>query len=267
MIPPLEGTLQRWAWDYLYTQDLAYKIAPPPPPTLWEATPPPRRVESPGRPEQLRVTERAPKAPGPEALRNARRRAQIFHTFWHHELQAAELMAWAILAFPQMPEPLRRGLLKVFDDELRHMALYQQHLEYLDSPVGSFPVRDWFWQRVPGAERPEQFLAVMGMGLEGANLDHARRFADRFRAVEDVRGAEIQEQIAEEEVSHCALALWWFPRLVTTSEDNLFECWSENLPPPLSPLLLRGLPLDRDRRSRAGFPEPFLEALERWQPI
>lgn len=266
MTPPPDGTLQRWAWDYLFTCDLTHKIAPPPPPSLLEESPPPRRVEQPGRPAHLQVTERAPKAPGPDALRDPRRRAQILHTFWHHELQAAELMAWAILAFPQMPDPLRRGLLKVLDDELRHMALYQGHMEYLDHSIGSFPVRDWFWQRVPKAEQPENFLAVMGMGLEAANLDHAPRFAARFRAIGDVRGAEIQEQIAEEEIPHCALATWWFPRLVDAPESTLFERWSEKLPPPLSPLLMRGLPLDRERRSRAGFPESFLDTLEHWVP-
>jgi uncharacterized ferritin-like protein (DUF455 family) len=266
VIPPPEGTLQRWAWAYITTQDLALKIAPPPPPDALEPKAPPRRPEAPGRPPELQVTGRAPKAPGPGALRDPRRRAQILHTFWHHELQAAELMAWAILAFPGMPEPLRRGLLKVLDDELRHMALYQEHLERLGSQVGAFPVRDWFWQRVPRSETLAHFLAVMGMGLEAANLDHAPRFAARFRAVGDEQGARIQEQIAEEEIPHCALALHWYQRLQQGPLEGLFQRWSSTLPPPLSPLLMRGLPLDRGRRRQAGFDPAFLDALERWEP-
>src|SRR2546430_3572368 len=43
----------------------------------------------------LDVVIRSAKSPGPVALRSARRRAQLVHTFLHHELQAAELMAWA----------------------------------------------------------------------------------------------------------------------------------------------------------------------------
>jgi uncharacterized ferritin-like protein (DUF455 family) len=264
--PPPAGTLQRWAWDYILTDDLALKVAPPAPPSLLEADPPPRRIASPGRPPQLPVAARAPKAPGPDALRDPRRRAQLLHTFWHHELQAAELMAWAILAFPEAPAPLRRGLLQVLEDELRHMALYREHLARLGSEIGQFPVRDWFWQRVPGAEALPSFLAVMGMGLEAANLDHAPRFAARFRAVGDARGAEIQEQIAEEEIPHSALALRWYRKLTGATDDELFLRWTGSLPPPLSPLLMRGLPLDRGRRGRAGFPGAFLDALERWEP-
>jgi uncharacterized ferritin-like protein (DUF455 family) len=264
--PPPEGTLQRWAWDYVTSRELSHKIAPPPPPALLEDDAPPRRIDVPGRPPELQVAARASKAPGPEAIRDPRRRAQLLHTFWHHELQAAELMAWALLAFPRAPEPLRRGLLKVLDDELRHMALYQGHMRHLGVEVGLFPVRDWFWQRVPGVETLEGFLAVMGMGLEAANLDHAPRFAERFRVIGDVRGAEIQEQIAEEEIPHSALALRWYARLSGAPEEELFAWWCGSLPPPLSPLLMRGLPLDRGRRERAGFSGPFLDALERWEP-
>lgn len=269
--PPPVGTLQRWAWDYVTSEDLVHKLAPPPPPDALESDAPPRRLDQPGRPPGLQVAPRAAKTPGPEALRDPRRRAQVIHTFLHHELQAAELMAWSLLAFPAMPAGLRRGLLKVFDDEIRHMALYRGHLEKLGFQVGSFPVRDWFWQRVPRAPSPAHFMAVMGMGLEAANLDHAPRFAERFRAVGDEPGALVQEQIAAEEIPHVALALRWFDRLVAEREGSpvagtAFERWARHLPPPLSPLLMRGLPLDRERREKAGFSADFLDALERWTP-
>ena len=82
----------------------------------------------------------------------------------------------------------------------------------------------------------------------------------------DIDGASIQEQIAEEEIPHTALAVHWFERLTAEREAPLFEHWSAHLPPPLSPLLMRGLPLDRARRDRAGLPASFLDALEQWQP-
>ncbi|RYE89682.1 MAG: DUF455 family protein, partial [Myxococcales bacterium] len=144
--------------------------------------------------------------------------------------------------------------------------LYRRQMQRYDLDVGAFGVRDWFWLRVPTVSSLPEFLAVMGLGLEAANLDHAPRFAAMLRAVGDPEGAATQEQVAEEEIPHSALALRWFVRLTGADEASLFARWSEALPPPLSPLLMRGLPLDRDRRGRAGFGRDFLDALEQWQP-
>ena len=38
---------------------------------------------------------------------------------------------------------------------------------------------------MPSAATPAHFCAVVGMGVEGGNLDHAKRFAERLRAVGD----------------------------------------------------------------------------------
>jgi uncharacterized ferritin-like protein (DUF455 family) len=258
-----EGTIERWAHDYVTSTSLAHKLDPPAPPRAFAASAAPVRITAPGRPPELRVTPRAPKAPGPEAMRAPQRRAALVHTFFHHELQAAELMCWAALAFADAPEAFRLGLVGVMRDEIRHMGLYAEHLAALGARFGDFPVRDWFWQRIPAATSPASFVATVGMGLEGANLDHAARFVERFRAVGDERGAAIQEQIGAEEIPHVRFALHWFERF--TGEAS-FAAWSRHLPPPLSPLLMRGAPVARAARLAAGFSEEFVDALARWQP-
>lgn len=263
MEAPPEGTLDRWAWDYVTTTELARKLDPPPPPRAFAAPRAPIRLRAPGRPPELRVAPRAPKAPGPDAMRAPERRAALVHTFLHHELQAAELMCWAALAFPGAPDAFRHGLIGIARDEVRHMALYADHLASLGSYVGAFPVRDWFWQRIPDAPSPAHFVAAIGMGLEGANLDHAARFTDRFRAVGDARGAEIEARIGAEEIPHVRFALTWFERF-TGGVD--FDAWAAHLPPPLSPLLMRGAPIARDARLAAGFPAAFIDALDRFSP-
>lgn len=261
--PPPEGTVERWAFDYVLSVDLAHKLAPPPAPEAWEATPVARRLAAPGRPPELRVVRRAPKAPGPEAIRAPARRAELVHTFLHHELQAAELFAWAILAYADAPPAFRRGLVGIFRDEIRHMALYADHLARLGARFGDHPVRDWFWSRVPSAATPAHFCAVVGMGVEGGNLDHARRFAERLRAVGDEEGARIEETIGEEEIPHVRFGLFWF-RELTGADD--FATWRAHLPAPLSPMMMRGTPVDRAERRRAGFSEAFLDELERYAP-
>jgi uncharacterized ferritin-like protein (DUF455 family) len=260
-VAPPPGTVEAWALDYISTEDLAEKLSPPPSARATEAAPPPRRITRPGRPPSLRGSARAPKSPGREALRAPLRRAQLVHTFLHHELQAAELMAWAVLAFPEAPRAFRRGLLGILADEVRHMNAYQGYLASLGHTFGDFPVRDWFWERVPSSPTPAHFVAVLGIGFEGGNLDHAPRFAERFRAVGDLEGAALQERICAEEVPHVRFALRWFAELTAGAD---FATWMRHLPPPLSPMVMRGAPINVEGRRRAGFSDAFLEELVRW---
>jgi uncharacterized ferritin-like protein (DUF455 family) len=232
-------------------------------PDLWEQTSVPVRLGAPGRPPELVTTARAPKRPSAGALVDKSKRAELLHTFFHHELQAAELMAFAILAFPEAPRAFRVGLGKILLDEVRHMGAYRTHMQRLGADVGDHPVRDWFWQRVPRCQTATQFVAMMGMGFEGANLDHTARFAAQFRAAGDEEGARLQEQIGEEEIPHVRFALHWFTRWTTKSD---FASFRAELVPPLTPVVMRGPTLCRDKRARAGFSEGFMTALEAFEP-
>lgn len=192
-------------------------------------------------------------------MADRRSRAAMVHTFLHHELQAAELFAWAILAFAEAPRAFRRGLLRLCGEELAHLALYAEHLAHLGARVGDFAVRDWFWERVPRCATPESFVALMGLGLEGANLEHSARFAEAFREAGDERGARILEQVEREEVAHVAFAVHWFERF--TGRPLAYDAFRDALPAPLTPSALQGRPLNRAARVRAGFDEKFLEQL------
>ena len=259
MEPP-EQTVERWAWDYVRATTLAGKLAPPAPPERWENGRVARRIGSPGRAPELRVVAKAKKTRG---LASAEGRARALHAFLHHELQAAELMAWAVLAFPETPLEFRAGLVRIARDEIRHMRIYAEQIERLGFRPFDFEVRDWFWERVPTATSPASFVAVMGLGLESANLEHAASFAARFRAAGDEEGARAQEVVAREEIEHVRFGVKWFEAFAAPLD---FDAWRRALPEPLSPLLMRGLPLERDARRRAGQPERFLDELEAWSP-
>jgi uncharacterized ferritin-like protein (DUF455 family) len=257
---PEPDTVERWAWDYVGSTSLEFKLAPPPPPERWEAQPVVRRVKAPGRPPELRIVAKAPKTRG---LSTPTGRARALHTFLHHELQAAELMAWALLAFPGAPREFRVGLLRIALDEVRHMRLYARQIERLGHHVGSFGVRDWFWERIPSCSTPASFVAAMGLGLESANLEHTASFAARFRQAGDEEGARTQEVVGREEIAHVRFGARWFEEFAGGLD---FDRWRAALPEPLSPLLMRGRPLERDARMRAGFSAPFLDQLDAWQP-
>lgn len=260
---PSEGTVERWAWDYVTSTSLETKLAPPSPPSKWASSPQRWFIEKPGRPPELVQRTERKKAARPGALKDDTKRAEVLHTFLHHELQAAELMAWAVLAFPETPEPFRRGLIGICRDEVRHLQMYRDHLITLGHPFGSMPIKDWFWERVPGAEiTPLHFVARMGIGFEGGNLDHGARFTEYFAAAGDERAATIQAQIVHEEIAHAAFGLHWF-HVFSGGID--FETWRALLPEPITPSMTRGASLNLEARRKAGYPEAFLEALAGWQ--
>jgi uncharacterized ferritin-like protein (DUF455 family) len=232
-------------------------------PDAWDSETGATAPEAPGRPPELHVTLDKPRSVKLGALQQPEARARLLHKFWHHELQAAELMCWAILRFPDTELAFRRGLLRICRDEIRHMRLYEEHIAALGFRVGDFPVRDWFWERVPTCQTPLQFVALLGMGFEAANLEHTPRFASWFRAVGDEAGAVVQEQVGREEVAHVRFATRWF-RTWAGSAD--FDAWERSLPPPLTPLLLRGKTINRASRLRAGMDEAFIDRLEAWRP-
>lgn len=255
--------VETWAQRYIQSAELEMKLTPPPPPKRFNAEAVPLRLNAPGRPPELRAARRGERTPKPEALESSHYRARTLHAFLHHELQAAELMCWALLAFSDAELEFRRGLLAICLDELRHMGLYAEHIRALGCNVGDFGVRDWFWKRVPSCRTKVEFVAVMGMGLEAANLEYAPHFAARFRLAGDDRGALIQERIAAEEVAHVGFATRWFKHWTGGCD---FEAWAGHLPPPLSPWVMHGNPIDAEARGRAGMPPEFIEDLRAYIP-
>ncbi len=265
-----DGSAEAWAAAYIQCALPAAKLAPPPRPRLGLVAP--ARAHSapdaPGRGAGFRVEARAERTPSRGALRRPAERARLLHTFLHHEVQAAELMAYALLRFSAAPLRFRRGLLGVLDDEVRHAAGYAARLAALGVSYGDLPVRDWFWQRVPRVADARGFVALMGMGLEGGNLEHTRRFSVELAEAGDAESAALVAEVGREEVAHVRFATRWFQRLAGESPDTPpdFETWRRALPPPLTPTVLRALPLDRERRARAGQGPAFLDALEAWNP-
>jgi uncharacterized ferritin-like protein (DUF455 family) len=255
--------VESWAEHYVLSAELSVKLAPPPAPAAFRSNALPTRLAAPGRPSAFRAARRGERTPKLEALREPHYRARALHAFFHHELQAAELMCWALLAFAEAELEFRKGLLGICLDEIRHMNLYREQIEALGSKIGDFGVRDWFWKRVPACQTKLAFVSVMGMGLEAANLEYAGDFAARFRVVGDEPGAAIQERIAKEEIAHVSFATRWFTRWTGGCD---FETWAAELPPPLSPWVMHGSPIAEGARRRAGMSAEFVAALAAFVP-
>src|SRR6187551_3791151 len=139
---PSEGTIERWCFDFVVSTALDVKFGAKPAPALddernWERDPAVRRIARPGRPAHWRVVARSPATPRAEALVERSARAKLLARFVHHELQAAELFAWAVLAFPAAPRAFRAGLVRLCGEEIAHMRLYLAHLRTLGAEFES----------------------------------------------------------------------------------------------------------------------------------
>lgn len=260
---PAFADVEAWAEHYVLSADLSFKLAPPAPPGRFREAATPLRLTEPGRPAQFRAARRTERTPRLEALKEPQYRARALHAFFHHELQAAELMCWALLAFADAELEFRKGLLGICLDEIRHMNSYREHIQHLGYKIGDFGVREWFWKRVPSCPNKLAFVSVMGMGLEAANLEYAGDFAARFRSVGDEAGAAIQERIAKEEIAHVAFATRWFARWTGGCD---FDTWAAALPPPLSPWVMHGNPVAENARKKAGMSAEFIRALAAYVP-
>jgi len=249
-------SLEAWAQKVVEGETPAAKLA------VTEA--PARAAESEGaappRPTRtgFTVSSRATRLPRNLESRDAR--VKVLHALAHHECQAMELMAWAILRFPETPPAFRDGLAAIAADEARHLRLYDERLRALGSAYGELPVRDWFWERVPSCPTPRSFVACLGLGFEGGNLDHSPELIARFEGAGDEESAAVQRLVAREEVAHVAFALRWFRAF---GGDD-FDSFREALPEPLTPLTMHRLPLARDARRAAGLDDEFLDAYEAW---
>lgn len=258
--PYTENTLEFWAYSALTEDTLTLRRHLPPAPfAVCEGEIKPNPEIRATRPLPLNVMARAEKMPKhPEALRSARLRAVMLHTFAHHELQALELMCWAILAFPEAPAAFRRGLAQLACDESRHLNSYITRCEELGFHWGFIGVRDWFWQRLSACPTPAHYVATMGIGFEGANLDHTAHFAALLEQAGDRESAELVRQVGEEELPHVRFARTWFERFVGTFNATT---WRAHLVHPLSPWIMRGPNIDVANRHRVGMDDDFIREL------
>lgn len=256
--------LREFAQAVLLATDLDLKLAPPSTPLTDHNPGPPIRPEQPGRPDDLQIADRrkAPAMPKPGAFHDPVRRAVAHHVMANHELQAAEVMAMVLLAFPEAPGAFRLGLTQILRDEQRHTRMHARRAEELGRPFGSLPVSGYIWDKSRAFESVLDYLAGIPLTLEQRNLDHTREYESWFRAAGDEKGAQIAATIHHDEIGHVAFGLEWLRRLKAPEQSD-FDAWQSHLHWPLRPT--RGVGpsgLDRGPRLAAGMDEEFLRALE-----
>ena len=255
--------IREFARTVLLTEDIDVKLAPAAA-ELTDGDPgPPFRAAAPGRPPHLRF---APvEVPASAGMHDPAQRPRILHALANHELQAAELFAWALLAFPDAPPDFRRGLLHILDDEQRHTRMYIARVEDAGARFGDFPVNGYFWGKIEAITSPLRFLCAMSLTFENANLDHTTEYAEAARRAGDVKTAAVIERVHRDEIEHVHFGWTWL-QAFKRRDESAWEAFRTNLAWPLRPAKARGRTFHRGGREAAGLDAEFIARLEQSEP-
>lgn len=254
--------LRTFALAVLQTEDLDAKLAPPPAELTDDDPGPALRATGPGRPPRLRIASGGTAdAPSVEGLHDPAQRPRILHALANHELQAAELFAWALLAFPDAPKEFRRGLLKILQDEQRHTRMYIARLEESGARFGDLPVSGYFWKKVETITSPLRFICAMSLTFENANLDYTVDSADAARRAGDAKTAAVIDRVHLDEIEHVRFGWTWL-QVFKGEDESAWDAFRSNLTWPLRPLRARGTNFYREGREAAGLDADFIRNLE-----
>jgi uncharacterized ferritin-like protein (DUF455 family) len=217
--------------------------------------------ERPARSQQIALTEKQVKFPKghfhkPEKL------AIALNSFANHELLATEIMANMLLLFPHATEEqkrFKRGIFSALRDEQKHLKLYVERLNEIGYEFGDFPLNDYFWRQCSKIKSPSEYLSIMSITFEGANLDFAALYRDEFYKIEDTKTAEILETVIKDEISHVAYGVQWLNKW--KENKSLWEYYLQSLPYPLTPARAKGKRFNKLDRLKAKMDEDFITSL------
>lgn len=222
------------------------------------------RPERPARPPQLQFAGRkqAPLMPHANTFPDPAKRALAHHIMANHELQALEVMAFTLVAFPDAPPEFRDGLARIMADEQRHTRMHIERAAVLGMQFGEVPVNGYFWAKALEFTSVLDYLAGLPLTFEGCNLDHTLEFAESFEAAGDSRSAALMRVIHRDEIEHVRFGLDWLRRL-KPAEQSDWEAYVSHLHWPLRPEKSKGKTFHREPRLAAGMTEEFLDQLKK----
>lgn len=254
--------LRTWAEQILFEPELSRKLAAPAGDLTDHAPGTAIRLDRPERADSLRFCGRreAPPMPAATTFGDPRRRGIAHHIMANHELQALEVMAFVLLAFPEAPPEFRLGMAPIMRDEQRHTRMHVERALELGVPFGSLPVNGYFWGKALSFQSVVEYLAGLPLTFEGCNLDHTLEFEEAFLSVGDRKSAGIMRAIHRDEIGHVAFGLTWLRRLKSPDQSD-WDAYAAHLKWPLRPEKSRGKTFHTEPRLAAGMTPEFIARL------
>jgi uncharacterized ferritin-like protein (DUF455 family) len=255
--------IREWALRILSADTLEEKLLCPD--VLTDNNPgTPILFKEPTRPPNMGFHKRTKeqKLPAFQNLKSAENRAICLHRFAGHELLAVEIMAYALIAFPNAPKTFRKGVAHTLKEEQGHVRLYMQRMNEMGLQFGDLPLFKHFWNHVPYLNSPINYVSVMSLTFEMANLDFAPLYGETFLHFGDEKSAALMAQILKDEINHVSFGYRWLNQL-KDKQASSWDSWLLSLNPKLEPRRAKGFVLREENRREAGIPEEWIENLKR----
>lgn len=141
--------------------------------------------------------------------------AYMLHNLAHVELNAIDLAWDTVVRFSPHCEHLGEGFFSDFahvaDDESRHFAWCLQRLEELGFSYGDMPAHNLLWRECDKtSDNVAARLAAIPLVQEARGLDAGPRLVQKMVGFGDLRTSNFVAKIADEELAHVAVGLYWF---------------------------------------------------------
>jgi uncharacterized ferritin-like protein (DUF455 family) len=214
----------------------------------------------PSRPEGMHFKTRSKedKLPPFHEHHDPYKRALCLHRFAGHELLAVEIMAYVLLLFPDAPKTFRKGLLNTLIEEQGHVKIYIERLKALGVNFGDFDLYKHFWSHTPHLTSPLQYVSMMSLTFEMANLDFAPLYGKSFERNGDHESAKLMAQIFNDEIMHVRFGFRWLQNFKQQHLSD-WQAWTESLPPKIHPRRAKGFVFHEDHRKMAGVSQEWID--------
>ena len=254
--------IRDWALRILTSPSIEDKLFCPA--VLTDHTPGPAlNISEPSRSPDLsfRKHTRKDRLPSLLNLGSQDKRAVCLHRFAGHELLAVEIMAYALLAFPEAPKTFRKGLAHTLKEEQYHVRLYIERLSQMGVRFGDLPLYRHFWSYVHYLTTPLKYVSMMSLTFEMANLDFAPIYGSTFAEHGDFESEKLMKQIFIDEVKHVSFGSKWLKNMKDSSLSP-WETWLNNIHPRVTPSRAKGPTFFPEHRQLAGIDEEWILKLK-----
>lgn len=220
----------------------------------------------PARSIKISLSKKQIKFPKKSTLHLNERKALALHFFANHELLAIEMMAAAILYLPietQNRKRIQVGILQTIKDEQKHFSMYRHRMNDFGVDFGDYPVNDFFWRQMQKMKSIEEYMSVVALTFEAANLDFAKYYSELFNSIEDHKTSKILNEVYKDEISHVSFGVKWLNEW--RKDKSLWFFYQECLPDLLTPARSKGIGFDESGRLKSGMDIDFVNKIKNYR--